>query len=123
MLLSKFSTSLFKVTEVLGAGDNGNYYLENTLPLSTFYILELYNNVNIFLPNFVTNATWMVDGINVYIRTAGGKTARVYGTNNTTAQRIYDIGSGNGAAKESVVVNVNQNSHFIYYAKYWYLMD
>ena len=65
----------------------------------------------------------MVDGINIFVRTANGKSCLVYGTNNTTAQRMYDTGSGNVLAKESVLVNVNQNSHFIYYSKYWYYMD
>jgi hypothetical protein len=56
----------------------------------------------------------MLDGINCYVRTAKGKSARVYGGSNTTLQRMYDIGSGNAAAKDYVTINANQNAFFIY---------
>jgi hypothetical protein len=76
-----------------------------------------------FLPNFTTGSNFMVDGINLYIRTANGKTARVYGTTNTIAQRMYDIGSGNAAAKDYISLEANQNGQFFYYNGFWYYMD
>jgi hypothetical protein len=65
----------------------------------------------------------MVDGINTYVRTANGKSARVYGSSNTTLQRMYDIGSGNAAAKDYVSLPANQNAFFIYYGNSWYYND
>jgi hypothetical protein len=76
-----------------------------------------------FLPNLTTGSTFMVDGINLYVRTANGKTARVYGTTNTTSERMYDIGPGNAAAKGYISLDANQNAQFFYYNGYWYYMD
>ena len=75
------------------------------------------------LPNPASGENFLVDGINLYIRTANGKSCRVYGTSNTTSLRMYDIGSGNAAAKDYVTINANQNGHFIYYTNYWYYND
>ena len=65
----------------------------------------------------------MVDGINTYVRKANGESARVYGSSNTSLQRMYDIGSGNAAAKDYVSLPANQNGHFIYYGNSWYFND
>ena len=75
------------------------------------------------LPNPASGENFLVDGINLYIRTANGKSCRVYGTSNTTSLRMYDIGSDNAAAKDYVTINANQNAFFIYYTNYWYYND
>jgi hypothetical protein len=115
--------SLFKVVPIIGTGDGGFFYIKDHLPIASFYITETNDNVNIMLPNYLSGETFMVDGINVYVRTANGKSCRVYGTSNTTLQRMYDIGSGNAAAKEYVSIPANQNGHFIYYRNSWYFND
>ena len=65
----------------------------------------------------------MTNGTNVYIRTGNGKTARVYGSNSTTLERVYDVGSSNSASKLYVTIPANQNGHFVYYGNHWYLLD
>jgi hypothetical protein len=65
----------------------------------------------------------MVDGINTDVRTTNGKSARVYGSSNTTLERMYDIGSGNAAPKDYVTINANQNAFLIYYGNSWYYND
>ena len=65
----------------------------------------------------------MTNGTNVYIRTAGGKTARVYGSNSTTLERMYDVGGSNQLAKLSITIPANQNGHFVYCANHCYLLD
>jgi hypothetical protein len=44
-MLNDFSTSLFKVVSIFGVGDNGNYFVENNLPIATFYFTNLNNAV------------------------------------------------------------------------------
>jgi hypothetical protein len=77
--------------------------LKNNLPIASFYITETNDDVRIMLPNYLSGEEYMVDGINVYVRTANGKSCRVYGSSNTNLTRMYDIGSGNAAAKDYVV--------------------
>jgi len=84
------------VVSIIGVGDNGNYFVENNLPIATFYFTNLNNDVRIFLPNFVTGSSFLKNGINLYVRTGNGKTARVYGSNSSAIDRIYDVG-GSGA--------------------------
>ena len=114
LMLSNFSTSLFKVVDIFGVGDGGNYFVENNLPIATFYFTTLNNDVRIFLPNFFTGSNFLKNGINLYVRTGNGKTARVYGSNSSAIQRIYDVGQGSGSPKTFIDIPNNQNSHFVY---------
>ena len=123
ILLNKFSMSLFKVVSVIGTGDGGTYQVKNNTPIANFYINEVNNDVRIHLPNYLSGEEYMVDGINTYVRTANGKSCRVYGSSNTTLQRMYDIGSGNASPKDYVNIPANQNGHFIYYGNSWYYND
>jgi hypothetical protein len=122
-MLSNFSTSLFKVINIIGTGDGGNYFVENNLPIATFYFSNLNNDVRIFLPNFVTGSNFLKNGINLYVRTGNGKTARVYGSNSSAIDRIYDVGQGSGAPKTYIAIPANQNAHFVYANNYWWLFD
>jgi hypothetical protein len=123
LMLSNFSTSLFKVINIIGTGDGGNYFVENNLPIATFYFTNLNNDVRIFLPNFVTGSSFLKNGINLYVRTGNGKTARVYGSNSSVIDRIYDVGGSNSNPKTFITIPANQNAHFIYANNYWWLFD
>ena len=123
LMLNDFSTSLFKVVSIIGVGDNGNYFVENNLPIATFYFTNLNNDVRIFLPNFVTGSSFLKNGINLYVRTGNGKTARVYGSNSSAIDRIYDVGGSNSNPKTFIAIPANQNAHFIYADNYWWLFD
>ena len=48
LMLNNLSTSLFKVVSIIGVGDNGNYSVVNNLPIASFYIIQLNNDVKIF---------------------------------------------------------------------------
>ena len=60
LMLNDFSTSLFKVVSIIRVGDNGNYFVENNLPIASFYITELNNDVRIFLRNSVTGSSFKI---------------------------------------------------------------
>jgi NDP-sugar pyrophosphorylase family protein len=84
---------------------------------------NLNNDVRIFLPNFVTGSSFLKNGINLYVRTGNGKTARVYGSNSSAINRIYDVGGCNSSPKTFIAIPANQNAHFIYADNYWWLFD
>jgi hypothetical protein len=71
----------------------------------------------------VTGSSFLKNGINLYVRTGNGKTARVYGSNSSVINRIYDVGGSNSNPKTFIAIPVNQNAHFIYADNYWWLFD
>ena len=94
-------------------------------PLPQFIINETLNDFDIRLPNPVDNNPNVTLANNAYcfLRTAGGKSARVYGSWSGSDNRIYGIGQGSETPQLVFSCAENQNHMFLYYNQYWYAFD